>query len=98
LEDILGIAVTSFAYPHGGRSDFDENACIMVKKSGYTSAATGFFGRDNSYSTRFEIRRVGIWPNDTVEDLKLRIEGNYDWLAPKERAVFKLRRILRIPK
>lgn len=98
LEDILGIPVRSFAYPHGGRSDFDENACIMVKDSGYTSAATGFFGRENSYSNRFEIKRIGIWPNDTVEDVKLRIEGHYDWLAPKERAIYKLRRILRIPK
>lgn len=94
LEDMLGIGVSSFAYPFGGRSDFDVNAGIVVRESGYSSAATGFFGRDNNYSNRFEIRRITVWPTDSVEDLEMKIEGCYDWLVPKEKVVHKFRRVL----
>ncbi len=84
-----------FCISHGEKR-LDENACIMVKDSGYTSAATAF-SPGKQYSNRSK-KTDRYLPNDTVEDVKLRIEGHYDWLAPKERAIYKLRRILRIPK
>ncbi|OPY91655.1 MAG: Polysaccharide deacetylase [Syntrophus sp. PtaU1.Bin208] len=91
LEDLLGEQIGTFAYPHGGRSDFDGRAADAVKEAGYRSAATTLFGRHNDPSHRYEIRRIIIWPGDTTHELQRKIDGHYDWLTFKEIAVHKMR-------
>lgn len=91
LEDLLGEQIKMFAYPHGGRSDFDVRAAETVKEAGYRSAVTTFFGRYNDPSHRYEIRRIIVWPGDTTHELQRKIDGHYDWLTLKELAVHKVR-------
>jgi len=91
LEDLLGEQIRTFAYPHGGRNDFDGRAADVVKEAGYRSAVTTFFGRHNDPSHRYEVRRIIIWPGDTTHELQRKIDGHYDWLAFKEIAVHNVR-------
>lgn len=91
LEDLLGVQINTFAYPHGGRNDFDHRAAYAVKEAGYRSAVTTFFGRRNDPSHRYEVRRIIIWPGDTTQELQRKIDGHYDWLTFKEIAVHKVR-------
>lgn len=93
LEDLLGVQIETFAYPHGGRNDFDLKAVAAVKEAGYRSAATTLFGRHNDLSRRYEIRRIIIWPEDTMHELQRKIDGHYDWLSFKEIAVHKMRAV-----
>jgi peptidoglycan/xylan/chitin deacetylase (PgdA/CDA1 family) len=93
LEDLLGEQVRTFAYPHGGRNDFDGRAVDAVREAGYRSAVTTFFGRHNDPSHRYEVRRIIIWPGDTTHELQKKIDGHYDWLTFKEIAVYKVRAV-----
>jgi peptidoglycan/xylan/chitin deacetylase (PgdA/CDA1 family) len=84
LEDITGHIVNSLAYPHGGRGDIDNRVLSITEKAGYSTAVTTHFGRHNPAKRRFELRRIIIWPNDELDVLKLKLDGHYDWLIPKE--------------
>lgn len=63
LEDILGNAVTSFAYPYGA---WDERCANAVKQAGYAAACTtrtGWALRDND---PYQLRRLTVFSHDTL--------------------------------
>lgn len=91
LEDLIGDSVNSFAYPHGGKKDMDDNAGIIVREAGYSSAVTTHFGRLDDKRDRFKLRRIIIWPSDSIDIFRLKLSGNFDWLAPKEDILFLMR-------
>jgi peptidoglycan/xylan/chitin deacetylase (PgdA/CDA1 family) len=66
LEDVLGNAVNSFAYPYGA---WNEHCAEAVKQSGYVTACTtrsGWALRDNHSYT---LRRLTVYNTDTVSTL-----------------------------
>lgn len=91
LEDMLGTPIKSFSYPHGGRRDYNKYTVEAVKKAGYETAVTTRFGRFNCLKERFELKRIIISPTDTLEVLKAKLLGRYDWLEIKERLVHQWR-------
>lgn len=63
LEDVLGEAVTSFAYPYGA---WDKRCADAVKLAGYASACTtqtGWALRDNN---PYRLRRLSVFNHDTL--------------------------------
>ena len=63
LENLLGAAVTSFAYPYGA---WDERCADAVQQAGYAAACTtrtGWALRDND---PYRLRRLTIFNNDTL--------------------------------
>ena len=63
LEDVLGEAVTSFAYPYGA---WDKRCADAVKLAGYASACTtqtGWALRDND---PYRLRRLSVFNHDTL--------------------------------
>jgi len=60
LEDRLGIAVTSLAYPFGTLRDFNEGVKGDLRRSGYRSACTSVNGVNSSASDLLELRRTKI--------------------------------------
>jgi hypothetical protein len=63
LEDILGNAVTSFAFPYGA---WDERCADAVKLAGYAAACTtqtGWALRDND---PYRLRRLTVFNHDTL--------------------------------
>ena len=91
LTEILKREVKHFAYPYGGLNHFDVRAKILVKNAGYRSASSTHFGRFNSLTDLYSMKRISIWDNDTVIDLKNKLNGYYDWLAFKEKLIFNIK-------
>ena len=66
LEDLLGTRIRSFAYPFGGRNDYDRDSVRLVKASGYAQACSNFAGVIHRGTRRLEIPRLLIrdWSGD----------------------------------
>lgn len=85
LEDASGRPVRLFAYPFGLLDDFDGAAEAAVAAAGFEAACSTRFGRGSLPGERFQLRRVGVEPSDTLAVCERKLDGAYDWTAGKER-------------
>ncbi len=60
IEQKLGLAAEFFAYPNGGRSDFNVEIERMVAESGYRAACSALPGRNTDLAERYALRRMDI--------------------------------------
>jgi len=63
IEERLGRAVRHFAYPNGGRGDFDASHVSLVAGGGYLSACTTLAGNCTSGSDPFRLKRIDLTPS-----------------------------------
>ncbi|HMQ24390.1 MAG TPA: polysaccharide deacetylase family protein [Acidimicrobiales bacterium] len=64
LESVLDRPVTTFAYPYGGREDYDAVSVATARRVGFTSACANVAGRVTRRSDRFELPRVHVPDGD----------------------------------
>ena len=66
LEEILGKRIDSFAYPYGGRSDYDSDAVAAVRQAGFTRACANYGGPLRSDTDVWQLPRflVRDWNGD----------------------------------
>ena len=78
LESKIGRAVVGFAFPNGGRDDFNDEHVALLKQLGYAYACTTVWGVNYPGSDPFRIRRIGVGADSrALLDLKLAIaEGS----------------------
>ncbi|HKQ60683.1 MAG TPA: polysaccharide deacetylase family protein [Candidatus Polarisedimenticolaceae bacterium] len=60
IERQLERPVTTFAYPNGRRSDFDESSKRLLAETGYTLAVTTLPGANRPAADPLELRRDGV--------------------------------------
>jgi peptidoglycan/xylan/chitin deacetylase (PgdA/CDA1 family) len=72
IEERIGEPVRFFSYPAGR---YDELTIRVLDSANFWGAVTTQFGIDQSFSNRFEMRRIRVRGNDTADDLadKLRL-------------------------
>jgi peptidoglycan/xylan/chitin deacetylase (PgdA/CDA1 family) len=58
LESALGRPVTSFAYPYGGPSDFDQTTAMIVRHAGFDYACANVSGRLDFATDAYRLPRV----------------------------------------
>ena len=80
------------AYPYGQVGDFDEKCVNLAKTAGYRAACGSCFGRFNMSEDLYALKRVDIWEDDALNDLKLKLSGFYDWMALKENLAWSIKR------
>jgi peptidoglycan/xylan/chitin deacetylase (PgdA/CDA1 family) len=61
IEEKLGVAVKTFAYPSGNKEDYNEAAKNILKEAGYICALTAIFGTNENGRDLFELRRGTPW-------------------------------------
>jgi len=88
LEAKLGTPIKHFSYPDGC---YQEKHIKMVKKAGYTSAATTIPLINTSNTSLFELRRIAINQKDNVSLLAIRISGLWNKLGFDDFTIEKLR-------
>jgi len=77
LENQLGCAVSSIAYPFGTLRDFNRDVKQIVRDAGYTSACTAVNGVNRERSDFFELRRTKIEQGD-ANIFMLILQGHLD--------------------
>ena len=61
IQENLGAAPRTFAYPNGTADDFNETVKTVLQDVGYRCAVTTVFGTNTSGRDLFELRRGGPW-------------------------------------
>ena len=77
IEEEIGKAVSSFSYPQGDPSTYDESLKKFLKNSGFSCACTTIQGANSIGSDLYELKRIYIDPKDNLLSFKDKInEGN----------------------
>ena len=68
LEALLGRPVTTFAYPHGGKADYDRTSVRLAQEAGFRLACAATPGTVTARTDPFRVPRmsVGDWDGDEL--------------------------------
>lgn len=83
IEDKIGHAVTSFAYPYAfpeAETEFVRAFRQLVQAEGYHNCVTTILGRTSRFSDVFLLPRLPINSWDDLELFSAKLNGSYDWL------------------
>ena len=81
LARILGAVPTTFAYPYGSRSTYDERVIEAVRRAGYRNAVCTTVGPNDPSTPLFEMRRIPVYGGDSPSLVVARALGAYDWVG-----------------
>jgi len=91
LEDLFGFGINMFAYPYGQLDDISGETTRTLLDAGYEIAVTSRWGTLQSLNGMLKLKRIFFKEKDSYDDLRTKIEGQYDWFAFKERIGFTFR-------
>lgn len=77
LEQTYGQPFITFAYPYG---DLNDEVKSEVRKAGFTFAVSTDSGEINVDSDLFQIRRIGIFPRNSMLTFCRKISGYYNFI------------------
>ena len=80
MEEKLGHALISFAYPYG---NLNEDVKKIVKNSGYNFAVATDSGDISFSEDLFQIRRIGIFSTNNFFTFKRKVSGKYNFIKIK---------------
>jgi peptidoglycan/xylan/chitin deacetylase (PgdA/CDA1 family) len=83
LENELGSAITTFAYPYAfpdRNLEFAHRLRDVLKMSGYHDGVAKIIGTKHTPEERFFLRRIPINTADQISLFAAKLEGDYDWL------------------
>ena len=80
MEDRLGSGISAFAFPNGQRHDMPRAAFAAVKEVGFDLAFSTLWSTVNRRSDQYRLSRVMIDHDDSVNDLRDKVLGRYDFL------------------
>lgn len=69
IEKHLGIPVTLFAYPNGGRDDYDHSIQEILSSEGFLCAVTSISGSNGIETHPYELRRTGMFGDDPTASI-----------------------------
>jgi len=85
IETELGTLVHSFAYPFGGHDFFNREIKEMVIRTGFFCSCSTLFGRNNSQSDVFELKRIPVFHYHNMNVFKAKVSGIFDFFIGAER-------------
>ncbi len=83
IENELGTAVTSFAYPFAFPEEdrtFTQTLQILLEQNGYQNGVSTIIGSVHSNSEKFFLKRLPASSCDDLTFFKAKLAGSYDWL------------------
>lgn len=93
LEDMLGNAVKSFAYPYGA---WDARCAEAVRQAGYTAACTTRTGWTLRDGDPYRLRRLSVFNHDTLGSFARKLYfGSHD-VRWRDIAAYALRRMTKV--
>jgi hypothetical protein len=82
LEDLLGTPVPAISYPNGS---VDRRVRDAAQEAGYTLGGTSRYGVNMPKRDPLLLCRTELTAWDSVDDLRLKLEGHWDWYRLRHR-------------
>lgn len=79
LEDVLGTPCRLFAYPNGSERDFSAAHARALESEGFDAAVTQIPGRNSPWTDRFQMRRINVGLEHTLESFITDLDGLRHW-------------------
>jgi peptidoglycan/xylan/chitin deacetylase (PgdA/CDA1 family) len=73
VEELSGRACSFFAYPLGGRNDYNQQSIDILRNLGICAAVTTRSGANDGKTPPLELRRYGSGPNDDMAVFQLKV-------------------------
>ena len=80
LEEKLGHAVDTFAYPYGSSMDYTEDTSRFVEEAGYHLAVSNRYGVATPGVDRWTLKRIWVDHTDTLRSFQAKVNGDLDAL------------------
>jgi peptidoglycan/xylan/chitin deacetylase (PgdA/CDA1 family) len=90
LEDRLGHKVDLFAYPNGQLIDIPDSSRDVLEDNNFLCACSTLWRSSHKYDEKWMINRIMISGDDTLEVLKYKVNGFFDYIYYLHRAKFLL--------
>jgi len=84
LEEHLGHAVETFAYPFGTAADYDDTSVRLAREAGFGYAFSNQYGLVRPGDDRWRLRRVWVDGTDTMASFQAKVDGRLDTLSVLE--------------
>lgn len=79
LESLLQRPIRDMSYPNGSKNPFVVKA---VAEAGFDNAFCSDVGTYVNLAQRLEIPRIDIWSLDSVDAVRRKVRGSWEWLLP----------------
>ncbi|MFN8009003.1 MAG: polysaccharide deacetylase family protein [Terriglobia bacterium] len=76
-----GLDPKVFCFPHGTTLDYNREHIEMIKSLGYQAALTTNIGRNSSSQDPFELKRLIVYEEDSLQEVKKKAQGAYDFVG-----------------
>lgn len=90
----LGHEIDLFAYPNGQFADIPDIARAAVEKNEFLCACSTFWKTTHRIDEKYAMNRVMISASDTLDVLKHKVKGHYDFIYYLQRSKFLLKKLL----
>ena len=90
IEERLGCAVTSFAYPYAfpqSDAEFKKMLRDSLDSAGYQNGVCTTVGRGTSDSDPFFMQRLPVNSSDDAQLFQAKLMGAYDWVGTAQRLI-----------
>jgi peptidoglycan/xylan/chitin deacetylase (PgdA/CDA1 family) len=75
VAELTGRPCRLFAYPNGGREDYDQECVELLRRAGVELAVTAIPGLSDSRTPLLELRRDGVWGDIRADDFRSLVDG-----------------------
>lgn len=87
LEDLIGMKIVHFAYPHGS---YNDESTLLLKKNKFKTAVSSRVGLNRlNKLDLLKLRRNEIIGSDNITELKKKIDGYYDYIGVRRYSAVK---------
>jgi len=74
----LSTTIANISYPYGRH---DSRVRRAVERAGYQLGCTSRYGLNRTPGSAFSVRRTEVVGTDNLENFRLKVHGQYDWLG-----------------
>ena len=96
IEEKLQHPIKMFAYPNGQEADIPSAAINYINQNDFSLACSTLWKTNHKFSEKYILSRVMISGDDNLENLKSKVDGDYDFIYWIQKIKYLLSKVFHI--